>query len=157
MKLTPEEAKAAADEILRKAKAKREKEERELERLREQERVRSGKELLVLPFCYYYYILVKLILMFLNICKERAPGAPPPPGGIRKPPAAVTCPPPVVPPPPAAAPTWAFRPSALVCAASGDQLQVRRAGVGYSRTVTGARKHSGQVRPTSFFVEMPLC
>lgn len=47
MKLSPAEAKAAAEEILRKAKMKREKEERELERLREQERIRSGKELLV--------------------------------------------------------------------------------------------------------------
>lgn len=46
VKLSPEEAKAAAEEILCKAKTKREKEERELERLREQERVRSGKELL---------------------------------------------------------------------------------------------------------------
>jgi len=46
VKLSPAEAKAAAEEILRKAKVKREKEERELERLREQERIRSGKELL---------------------------------------------------------------------------------------------------------------
>lgn len=51
MKLSPAEAKAAAEEILRKAKVKREKEERELERLREQERIRSGKELLVRSFC----------------------------------------------------------------------------------------------------------
>ena len=43
--LTPEEAKAKADELLRRAKAKREAEERELERLREAERIRSGKEL----------------------------------------------------------------------------------------------------------------
>jgi hypothetical protein len=44
-KLTPEEAKAKADELLRKAKAKREAEEREMEKLREAERIRSGKEL----------------------------------------------------------------------------------------------------------------
>lgn len=47
MKLSPEEAKAAAEDMVRKTKAKREKEEREVERLREQERLRSGKELLV--------------------------------------------------------------------------------------------------------------
>lgn len=46
VKLSPEQARAAAEDAIRKTKAKREKEERELERLREQERVRSGKELL---------------------------------------------------------------------------------------------------------------
>lgn len=46
VKLSPEEAKAQAAELLRKAKLKREKEEKEAERLREQERIRSGKELL---------------------------------------------------------------------------------------------------------------
>lgn len=44
-KLTPEEAKAAAAELIRKAKEKREREEREMERLREAERIRAGKEL----------------------------------------------------------------------------------------------------------------
>jgi len=44
-KLSKEEAKQQAAELLRKAKLKREKEEREAEKLREQERVRSGKEL----------------------------------------------------------------------------------------------------------------
>lgn len=46
MKLSPRSAKAAAAELVRKAKAKKEKEEREMEKLREQERIRSGKELL---------------------------------------------------------------------------------------------------------------
>lgn len=41
-KLSPEEARQAAEELLRKAKEKREREERELERLREQERIRAG-------------------------------------------------------------------------------------------------------------------
>jgi hypothetical protein len=44
-KLSPEEARAQAAELLRRAKARREAEERERERLREQERVRAGKEL----------------------------------------------------------------------------------------------------------------
>uniref|UniRef100_A0A1D2A6T0 UBA domain-containing protein n=2 Tax=Auxenochlorella protothecoides TaxID=3075 RepID=A0A1D2A6T0_AUXPR len=43
--LTPEEAKALAAELLAKARRKRELEEKELQRLREQERIRSGKEL----------------------------------------------------------------------------------------------------------------
>ena len=48
-KLTPEEAKKKADELRRNAaarKAERLLEEAEMERLREQERIRSGKELL---------------------------------------------------------------------------------------------------------------
>ena len=44
-KLTPEEAKAKAEELIRKAKERREAEEREMEKLREAERIRSGKEL----------------------------------------------------------------------------------------------------------------
>jgi polyhydroxyalkanoate synthesis regulator phasin len=44
-KLTPEEAKARAEELIKQAKAKREKEEKEMEKLREAERIRSGKEL----------------------------------------------------------------------------------------------------------------
>jgi uncharacterized UBP type Zn finger protein len=44
-KLTPEEAKTQALELIRKAKEKREAEERETERLREVERVRMGKEM----------------------------------------------------------------------------------------------------------------
>lgn len=44
-KLTPEEAKAKAAELLRVAKVKREAAERELERVREKERIRMGKEL----------------------------------------------------------------------------------------------------------------
>ena len=48
-KMTPEEAKAKADELRRNAAAKKAErllEEKEMERLREQERIRSGKELL---------------------------------------------------------------------------------------------------------------
>ncbi|GAB4822019.1 hypothetical protein N2152v2_009065 [Parachlorella kessleri] len=44
-KLSPEEAKAAAAELVRRAREKREAEERELEKLRERERIRAGKEL----------------------------------------------------------------------------------------------------------------
>lgn len=44
-KLSAEEAKAKAEELVQKAKAKREAEEREMEKLREAERVRSGKEM----------------------------------------------------------------------------------------------------------------
>ena len=44
-KLTPEEAKAKAEELLRQAKIKREKEEKAMEKLREAERIRSGKEM----------------------------------------------------------------------------------------------------------------
>lgn len=44
-KLTPEEARAQAEALILKAKKKREAEERETERLREQERIRGGKEL----------------------------------------------------------------------------------------------------------------
>ena len=44
-KLTPEEAKRRADELLRKGKEKREREEKELEKLREKERIRFGKEM----------------------------------------------------------------------------------------------------------------
>mmetsp|Transcript_9454 Transcript_9454/g.10958 ORF Transcript_9454/g.10958 Transcript_9454/m.10958 type:complete len:428 (-) Transcript_9454:295-1578(-) len=44
-KLTPEEAKAEAAELIRKAKIKKDQEEREMEKLREKERIRSGKEL----------------------------------------------------------------------------------------------------------------
>lgn len=47
IKLSPEEAKAQAADLVRKAKLKKEKEEREMEKLREQERIRSGKELLI--------------------------------------------------------------------------------------------------------------
>uniref|UniRef100_A0A7R9VJY6 UBA domain-containing protein n=1 Tax=Chlamydomonas euryale TaxID=1486919 RepID=A0A7R9VJY6_9CHLO len=45
-KLSPEEAKKRADELVRKAKEKREREEKEAERHRELERIRSGKEML---------------------------------------------------------------------------------------------------------------
>ncbi|EEH53598.1 uncharacterized protein MICPUCDRAFT_69863 [Micromonas pusilla CCMP1545] len=45
-KLSKEEAKAKAEELRKTMAAKKEKEEKELERLREQERIRSGKELL---------------------------------------------------------------------------------------------------------------
>ncbi|KAK9803636.1 hypothetical protein WJX72_007545 [[Myrmecia] bisecta] len=45
-KLSPEEARKEAEELVRKAKANREKEEAELAKVREQERIRSGKELL---------------------------------------------------------------------------------------------------------------
>lgn len=44
-KLTPEEAKQKAEELLRRGKEKREREEKELEKLREKERVRFGKEM----------------------------------------------------------------------------------------------------------------
>lgn len=44
-KLTPEEAKAAAAELIKRARERREREEKETERLREQERIRAGKEL----------------------------------------------------------------------------------------------------------------
>ncbi|KAI3435819.1 hypothetical protein D9Q98_001877 [Chlorella vulgaris] len=44
-KLTPEEARAHAAELIRKAKDKREREEKEMEKLREAERIRAGKEL----------------------------------------------------------------------------------------------------------------
>ncbi|KAL4429552.1 hypothetical protein ABPG77_008601 [Micractinium sp. CCAP 211/92] len=44
-KLSPEEAKAAAAELIRRARERRERDEREAERLREQERIRAGKEL----------------------------------------------------------------------------------------------------------------
>lgn len=44
-KLTPEEAKFQAQDLIRKAKERREAEEKERERLRELERVRAGKEL----------------------------------------------------------------------------------------------------------------
>ena len=44
-KLTPEEAKIRAEELIKKAKQKRETEEKEQERLRELERIRMGKEL----------------------------------------------------------------------------------------------------------------
>lgn len=44
-KLTPEEARAKADELRRNAAARRAAEEKESERLREQERIRAGKEL----------------------------------------------------------------------------------------------------------------
>ena len=44
-KLTPEMAKAKAEELLRLAKIKREKEEKAMEKLREAERIRSGKEM----------------------------------------------------------------------------------------------------------------
>ena len=44
-KLTPEEAKRRAEELLRKGKEKREREEKELEKLREKERIRFGKEM----------------------------------------------------------------------------------------------------------------
>ncbi|EFN54376.1 hypothetical protein CHLNCDRAFT_31757 [Chlorella variabilis] len=44
-KLSPEEAKAQAAELVRKVRERREREERETERLREQERIRAGKEL----------------------------------------------------------------------------------------------------------------
>jgi hypothetical protein len=46
VKLTAAEAKAEMAELVRKSKAKKEKEERDMEKLREQERIRSGKELL---------------------------------------------------------------------------------------------------------------
>lgn len=45
-KLTKEEARAKAEELRKQMAAKKEKEEKEMERLREQERIRSGKELL---------------------------------------------------------------------------------------------------------------
>ena len=45
-KLTKEEARIKAEELRKSMAAKKEKEEREMERLREQERIRSGKELL---------------------------------------------------------------------------------------------------------------
>ncbi|KAK9831953.1 hypothetical protein WJX81_002741 [Elliptochloris bilobata] len=45
-KLSAEEARKHAEEMIRKAKERREKEERELERLREAERIRAGRELL---------------------------------------------------------------------------------------------------------------
>eukprot|EP00884_Botryococcus_braunii_P020187 jgi/Botrbrau1/6852/Bobra.152_2s0012.1 len=45
-KLSQEDARKQAEELVRKAREKREKEEKELEKLREQERVRAGKELL---------------------------------------------------------------------------------------------------------------
>ena len=45
-KLTKEEAKIKAEELRKSMAAKKEKDEREMERLREQERIRSGKELL---------------------------------------------------------------------------------------------------------------
>ena len=44
-KLTPEQAKAKAEELLKQAKIKRENEEKALEKLREAERIRSGKEM----------------------------------------------------------------------------------------------------------------
>jgi polyhydroxyalkanoate synthesis regulator phasin len=44
-KLTHEEAKAKAEELIRKAKAKREQEEKAMEKIREAERIRSGKEM----------------------------------------------------------------------------------------------------------------
>lgn len=44
-KLSAEEARAKAEELVQKAKAKREAEEREMEKLREAERIRSGKEM----------------------------------------------------------------------------------------------------------------
>ena len=44
-KLTPEEAKAKAEELIRQARIKREKEEKAMEKLREAERIRSGKEM----------------------------------------------------------------------------------------------------------------
>lgn len=44
-KLSPEEARLKAEELVRKAKERREREERETERLRELERIRMGKEL----------------------------------------------------------------------------------------------------------------
>jgi len=44
-KLSAEEAKAKAEELVQKAKARREAEEREMEKLREAERIRSGKEM----------------------------------------------------------------------------------------------------------------
>lgn len=44
-KLTAEEARAKAEELVQKAKAKREAEEREMEKIREAERIRSGKEM----------------------------------------------------------------------------------------------------------------
>lgn len=44
-KLTPEEARQKAEELVRKARERREKEERETERLRELERIRMGKEI----------------------------------------------------------------------------------------------------------------
>ncbi len=44
-KLSAEEAKAKAEELVEKAKAKREAEEREMEKIREAERIRSGKEM----------------------------------------------------------------------------------------------------------------
>jgi len=44
-KLTPEEARAKADELRKNAAKKRAEDERESERLREQERIRAGKEL----------------------------------------------------------------------------------------------------------------
>lgn len=44
-KLSAEEAKAKAEELVQKAKAKREAEERELEKVREAERIRRGKEM----------------------------------------------------------------------------------------------------------------
>ena len=44
-KLTPEEAKAKAEELIKQAKMRREKEEKEMEKLREAERIRSGKEM----------------------------------------------------------------------------------------------------------------
>mmetsp|Transcript_25789 Transcript_25789/g.35592 ORF Transcript_25789/g.35592 Transcript_25789/m.35592 type:complete len:392 (-) Transcript_25789:129-1304(-) len=44
-KLSKEEAKAKAEELVRKAKQKREAEERAAEKLREQDRIRSGKEM----------------------------------------------------------------------------------------------------------------
>lgn len=47
VKLTKEEARVKAEELRKSMAAKKEKEEREMERLREQERIRSGKELLV--------------------------------------------------------------------------------------------------------------